>query len=103
MTMTLLNPSNTDIGFTQKACYPIEKLATTKTPSGTVCINKDESDSIKTMYAYNPITKTLVEIDPTQAWFWQPDWLNSELEVNQELSSGNFEEFDDLDALIDSL
>jgi len=101
--MTIMNISQSDIGFTQKVSYGIGKMFSTKTSTETFKISREKSDTIKTMYAFNPITKTLVEIDPTQAWFWEPEWLNGEVRAEQELRSGNYEEFDNLDDFIDSL
>jgi len=55
------------------------------------------------MYAIHPITNTLVEINPEQAWFWSPEWIAEEMVVDEELRLGEYEEFDNIDDFIDSL
>lgn len=101
--MTVMNVSQSDIGFSQKVLYGIEKMFSNKTSTEIIKVSREQSDTIKTMYAFNPVTKTLVEIDPAQAWFWKPEWLDGEIQAEQDLRSGNYEEFDNLDDFIDSL
>lgn len=74
-----------------------------KTSLGLVRISREQSNSSNAIYAFNPFNCALVEIDPSQKWFWNPDWLEGELLVEQELRSGNFDEFDNLEDFIDSL
>lgn len=59
--------------------------------------SKMKTDSLKDTYRYSPFTKTIVEIDPSQAWFWSPEWLNGELEVEKEIVSGKTEIFDNIE------
>ena len=75
----------------------------TKTSAEAIYIRKDQSDSSESVYAFNPVVNTFVEIDPAQAWFWEPSWLAEELKAEKELSRGDYEEFDSLDDFIDSL
>lgn len=44
-----------------------------------------------------------VEIDPEQLWFWTKAWQAGELEVDEYLSQGDVEEFDDINSFVDSL
>lgn len=53
--------------------------------------------------ARHPDSGEWVTIDPDQAWFWSREWLEGELAVDRELRSGEYEEFDNFDDLIDSL
>ncbi len=101
--MTVMNISRTDIGVAQKVLYGIEKMFTTRTSTESIKVSREQSDSSKAMYAFNPITKALVEIDPTQAWFWKSAWLAEEIQAEEELNSGEYEEFDNIDEFIDSL
>lgn len=73
-----------------------------QTPS-MIVLSTESGTSSEIVYAIHPISKDLVEIDPGQAWFWSPEWLAAEMAINQELLSGEYEEFDDIDELIDSL
>lgn len=54
-------------------------------------------------YVIHPVTGAQVEIDPEQEWFWTTEWQSGEREVDDELRTGNYEEFDDIDDFIDSL
>lgn len=60
-----------------------------------------KTDSLKNTYRYNPFTKSIVEIDPSQTWFWTPEWLTGELEVEEEISSGKIEIFDNIEDIFD--
>jgi len=75
------------------------------TTSSTVAIEGTEmkAHSLKNAYRYNPFTNSIVEIDPTQAWFWAPKWLEGEIIVEEEKISGHFEDFFDLDGLFSDL
>jgi hypothetical protein len=37
-------------------------------------------------------------IDPDQAWFWTPDWLSGELEVDREAATDPGEVYEDANA-----
>ena len=101
--MTILTISQSDIGITQKVLYGAGKMFSTKTSANKIQLSEEHSTSSKTMYAFNPLLKTIVEIDPQQVWFWEPEWLNEELIIEEELQAGNFEEFDTIDDFINSL
>ena len=60
-----------------------------------------KTDSLKNTYRYNPFTKSVVEIDPSQAWFWTPEWLKGEIEVENEITSGTIEIFDNIEDIFD--
>ena len=42
-------------------------------------------------------------IDKRDAWFWSPGWQKAEADVQKDIDSGNVEEFDSVDGLLDSL
>jgi len=44
-----------------------------------------------------------MEIDPTQAWFWTPEWQAGEREADAEAAAGEGEFYEDTDALIAGL
>ena len=54
-------------------------------------------------YVVHPHSGNLVRIDPNQAWFWSEEWQAAERQVDTELASGDYEEFDNIDDLIASL
>jgi len=60
-------------------------------------------DGTDAYYAIHPTSKERVEIDPDQIWFWTPEWQAGERQVDEDLQSGNYEEFDDIKEFIDSL
>jgi hypothetical protein len=37
--------------------------------------------------------------DPSQAWFWTPEWQAGERAVDEEIAAGQVQTFDDVDAL----
>jgi hypothetical protein len=37
--------------------------------------------------------------DPSQAWFWTPEWQAGERNVDEEIAAGRVQTFDDVDAL----
>ncbi|MBI3159363.1 MAG: hypothetical protein HYZ26_07180 [Chloroflexi bacterium] len=45
----------------------------------------------------------IVEIDMSQAWFWTKEWQAGEQEVDEHIRLGEYEEFDSLEALFNSL
>ena len=60
-----------------------------------------KTDSLNNTYRYNPFTRSIVEIDPSQAWFWTPEWLKGEIEVEKEITSGKIEIFDNIEDIFD--
>lgn len=54
-------------------------------------------------FAIHPLTGQLVEIDPEQRWFWTPGWLAKEMEVEQALQNGEYEDFDSMDDFLATL
>jgi hypothetical protein len=101
--MTVLTINHSDSNFSQQVLQGIEKMFQTKTSSTFINVTGEHDTSSKTMYAIHPITNTFVEIDPDQVWFWSPEWLAEEMKVDEELRSGEYEEFDNIDDFIDSL
>lgn len=63
--------------------------------------SKTKTDSLNNIYRYNPFTRSIVEIDLSQAWFWTPEWLGGELEVQEEITSGEIEIFDKIEDIFD--
>jgi len=61
------------------------------------------SSAAPSAYAFHPILKVWVEIDPEQAWFWSEEWQAGEHEADEDLRLGRYEDFDDIDGLVDSL
>ena len=92
-----------DIDISKGVLIEFKKIFTHKTSSSSFKVSKDHSNTTDTMFAYNPITKKLVEIDPDQAWFWKKEWLDGEIQADQEYQSGDYEAFDNLDDFINSL
>lgn len=41
--------------------------------------------------------------DPSQAWFWAPEWQAGERAVDEEIAAGKLRRFDDLESLIADL
>ena len=60
-----------------------------------------KTDSLNNTYRYNPFTRSIVEIDTSQAWFWTPEWLKGEIEVEKEITSGKIEIFDNIEDIFD--
>ena len=57
------------------------------------------------VYAVNPFEKErpLVLIDPNQLWFWSKEWLDGELQAEEDLKNGKYEKFDTMEDFVDSL
>jgi hypothetical protein len=77
-------------------------VASTAIPETSVTRVQQPDGSYK-WYAVHPETKTRVEIDPDQAWFWTPEWQERERQADEDLRLGRYEEFDSFDDFIDSL
>jgi hypothetical protein len=45
----------------------------------------------------------LAERDPEQAWFWTAEWQAGEREADEDLWTGNYEDFENMDDFIASL
>lgn len=45
----------------------------------------------------------LADRDPDQAWFWTPEWQAGERQTDEDLRTGNYEDFDTMDDFITSL
>ncbi len=41
--------------------------------------------------------------DPSQAWFWAPEWQAGEQAVDEEIAAGKLRRFDDLESFIADL
>ena len=41
--------------------------------------------------------------DPSQAWFWAPEWQAGERAVDEEIAAGKVRRFDDLESFISDL
>jgi len=63
----------------------------------------DASTKSEVLFAIHPRTSNLVEIDPSQTWFWAPDWLADEIMIDRELENGEYDEFDNIDDFIKSI
>lgn len=44
-----------------------------------------------------------IKVPRDQAWFWTPDWQRKEREADQDLSAGNYRDFDNLKDLLKDL
>jgi antitoxin MazE len=44
-----------------------------------------------------------IKIPREQAWFWTPEWQKMEQGADQDLKSGRYQDFDDLDQLLRDL
>jgi AbrB family looped-hinge helix DNA binding protein len=42
-------------------------------------------------------------IDPTQTWFWTPEWQNREREADEDIKAGRVKQFDRLEDLFEDL
>ena len=42
-------------------------------------------------------------IDKRDAWFWTPEWQKAEAEAQKDIDSGNVEEYESVDGLLDGL
>lgn len=42
-------------------------------------------------------------IDKRDAWFWSPEWQKAEAEAQKDIDTGNVEEFESVDDLLDGL
>jgi len=42
-------------------------------------------------------------VDKSQVYFWSAEWQEAELEASEDIAEGRVQEFDGVDALIDSL
>ena len=42
-------------------------------------------------------------IDKRDAWFWSPEWQKAEAEAQRDINTGNVEEFESVDDLLDKL
>ena len=91
------------IDFSQRVLPGVEKMLSTKTSSAFINVTNEHDTASQIMYAIHPITNKRVEINPEQAWFWSPEWLAEEMAVDEELRSGEYEEFDSIEDFIDSL
>lgn len=56
----------------------------------------------KLMVVYD-FVNYLAERDPDQAWFWTPEWQAGEREADEDLQTGNYEDFDSMDDFITAL
>jgi len=52
---------------------------------------------------YTSSSLITVETDQTQAWFWTPEWQAGEREVERDLQTGQYEDFDSLDGFLETL
>jgi hypothetical protein len=56
----------------------------------------------KLMVVYDFVSY-LTERDPDQAWFWTPEGQAGEQAADEDLQSGDYEDFDNMDDLIAAL
>ena len=52
---------------------------------------------------FNPMKKSFVEIDPSQAWFWSEEWIKDEIDAERDIADGNYEVYEDIDDFLASL
>jgi hypothetical protein len=43
------------------------------------------------------------QIDPEQSWFWEPEWLQGEVEAETEIAAGGGQVFESTDQFLDHL
>ena len=48
-------------------------------------------------------TPQWIEIDPSQAWFWTPEWQAAERAADEDLRAGRYTDFPTMDELIADL
>lgn len=46
---------------------------------------------------------TTIKVPREQAWFWTKEWQEKEREADQEIASGDYREFESIDALLKDL
>jgi antitoxin MazE len=49
------------------------------------------------------IPVTTIKVPRDQAWFWTKEWQEKERRADEDISSGKFRDFDNLDALLKDL
>jgi hypothetical protein len=59
-------------------------------------------DGKEIWYAIYPKTKRWVQIDPEQRWFWTEEWQSRERQAERDIATGDYQDFDDLDAFFDT-
>ncbi|MBM3188561.1 MAG: hypothetical protein FJZ90_07565 [Chloroflexi bacterium] len=57
------------------------------------CLGHSDTTSGQVLYALHPQKKEFVRIDPSQAWFWTPEWQAGESAVDADLAEGRYEEY----------
>lgn len=55
----------------------------------------NESENI--LYVIHPITREPVQIEPEQRWFWREEWQTGELQVEDDLAAGEYQDFENMD------
>lgn len=55
----------------------------------------NESEHI--VYVIHPITREPIEIDPEQRWFWTLEWQMGERQVENDLATGDYQDFESMD------
>jgi hypothetical protein len=66
----------------------------------------EEGDTVtehEVCYVVHPLTGDQVRIDVNQSWFWEKSWLDMEMEVEQHLAKGEYQDFDTMDDFIADL
>ncbi|MBN1148410.1 MAG: hypothetical protein JXA78_14215 [Anaerolineales bacterium] len=101
--MTVLTVDETQQNFGAKSIPIFPGSVSSKSSDDTILVGSSRTNQSAKMYAVHPLTNTLVEIDPEQAWFWTRDWLHGELEAENEIRTGNYEEYSSIDDFIASL
>jgi len=44
-----------------------------------------------------------IKVPREQAWFWTKEWQEKERQADEDIASGNFRDFENLDALLKDL
>lgn len=59
-----------------------------------------DSVGVESWFIMSENLKDWVEIDPEQLWYWTKEWQAGEQAADNDLDSGDYEEFDDLSDLL---
>jgi hypothetical protein len=101
--MTLLTMNNSDFKSSHQVLSDLDKLFCTKSTNKDIVFNTNQNTTLHPHFAYNPILNKIVQINPDQLWFWNPEWLQDEMMIETELQNGDYEDFDNIDDFIENL
>jgi len=101
--MTVMTVDKTHEGIGSQIISIFREGASSDTANITISVGRSCVNQSVKMFAVHPGTGSLVEIDPAQAWFWTRDWLDGELEAENDILVGDYEEFSSIDDFVASL